>query len=64
VFADVELYIISPQDGDSVGGELRVSFGLRGTGVAPAGVDVVTTGHYHLLTDVDTLPDPGCPGLN
>ena len=60
-FADTELYFISPQDGDRVSGELIIRFGLRGMGVAPAGVDAANTGHHHLLIDVDTLPPMDAP---
>ena len=60
-FADTELYFVSPQDGDKVSGEFRVSFGLRGMGVAPAGVEFANTGHHHLLIDVDTLPPMDFP---
>lgn len=60
-FADTELYFISPQDGDKVSGEFNVSFGLRGMGVAPAGIEADNTGHHHLLIDVDTLPPMDAP---
>lgn len=46
-----ELYFVSPSDGDVVSGEVRVVFGLRGMGVAPAGVSAPKTGHHHLLID-------------
>ena len=59
--ADAELYFISPQDGDKVSGEFTVSFGLRGMGVAPAGIDAANTGHHHLLIDVDSLPPMDTP---
>lgn len=59
--ADTELYFISPQDGDKVSGEFNVSFGLRGMGVAPAGVEADNTGHHHLLIDMDTLPPMDTP---
>ncbi|MEC7891106.1 MAG: DUF4399 domain-containing protein [Pseudomonadota bacterium] len=32
-----------------------IQFGLRGKGVAPAGVDVTNTGHHHLLINVDEV---------
>lgn len=35
---------------------VRVWFGLRGMGVAPAGVDFPNTGHHHLLIDTDLPP--------
>jgi hypothetical protein len=34
-----------------------VRFGLRGMGVAPAGVTTANTGHHHLIIDADTPPD-------
>ncbi|MEE1949117.1 DUF4399 domain-containing protein [Pseudomonas alcaligenes] len=52
----VQVYFITPQDGASVGQTFTVRFGLKGMGVAPAGVDVPATGHHHLLVDVATLP--------
>ncbi len=54
-------YIISPQDGATVGRTFTVKFGLSGFGVAPAGVDLPNTGHHHLLIDVETLPPSGMP---
>ena len=45
-------YIISPADGATVTSPVRVVFGLRGMGVAPAGVDVPDTGHHHLMINV------------
>lgn len=49
--SDAEVYIISPQDGDTVTSPVTIRFGLRGMGVAPAGVDKPDTGHHHLLID-------------
>lgn len=49
-------YIISPQDGEVVGQNVKVKFGLSGMGVAPAGVDMKNTGHHHLLIDEKELP--------
>ena len=46
-----QVYFITPQDGASVGQTFTVRFGLKGMGVAPAGVDVPATGHHHLLVD-------------
>jgi len=61
VYADTELYFVTPQNGDTVSGEFSVSFGLRGMGVAPAGVDKDNTGHHHLLIDVVELPAMDAP---
>jgi hypothetical protein len=51
-----ELYIISPVNGEQVSGPVTVRFGLRGMGVAPAGVDREKTGHHHLLINVSEMP--------
>lgn len=59
--AGAELYFIAPADGESVGKEFTVRFGLKGMGVAPAGVTTEKTGHHHLLIDVAELPPMNLP---
>ena len=59
--AGAKVYVISPSDGATVGPEVTVRFGLKGMGVAPAGVNKEYTGHQHLLVDVKTLPAAGQP---
>jgi hypothetical protein len=59
--AGAEVYIISPQDGATVPTSFTVRFGLKGMGVAPAGVTHENTGHHHLLVDVKELPAAGQP---
>lgn len=59
--ADTKVYIISPKDGEAVGGTFKVQFGLSGMGIAPAGVDKKGTGHHHLLIDVNEMPDMANP---
>lgn len=54
-------YIISPQNGATVSAPFTVRFGLKGMGVAPAGVNQPNTGHHHLLIDVTDLPDFNAP---
>lgn len=56
-----EVYLVSPEDGAEVESPFVVRFGLRGMGVAPAGVQFNNTGHHHLLIDVDTLPPQDLP---
>lgn len=51
------VYFITPNDGATVDQTFTVKFGLKGMGVAPAGIDVPETGHHHLLIDTETLPD-------
>lgn len=53
------VYIVSPQNGDTVGTTFTVVFGLSGMGVAPAGIEMPNTGHHHLLINKDSLPDLG-----
>ena len=55
------LYIISPQDGDTISSPVKVIFGLNGMGVAPAGIKMKNTGHHHLLIDLAQLPDLNLP---
>lgn len=54
-------YIISPKNGDTVSSPFTVQFGLKGMGVAPAGVTNPNTGHHHLLVDLDQMPDMNVP---
>ena len=49
-----EIYFITPKDGETVASPVTVRFGLRGMGIAPAGVAMENTGHHHLL--IDTAP--------
>lgn len=51
-----QVYIISPVDGEVVNSPVTVKFGLKGMGVAPAGIDKPNTGHHHLLIDVKDGP--------
>jgi hypothetical protein len=55
------VYIVSPQNGDTVCTTFTVVFGLSGMGVAPAGIAMPNTGHHHLLINMDSLPDLGQP---
>ena len=56
------VYIVSPADGETVTSPVRVVFGLKGIGVAPAGIVMENTGHHHLLIDTQ-LQDMGLPIL-
>jgi Domain of unknown function (DUF4399) len=51
------VYFLSPKDGETVSSPVTVRFGLKGMGVAPAGIDQPNTGHHHLLVDMATDPD-------
>jgi Domain of unknown function (DUF4399) len=59
--AGAEVYIISPKDGAHVHSPVLVQFGLKGMGVAPAGVKFDNTGHHHLLIDSDPPADLSAP---
>jgi Domain of unknown function (DUF4399) len=49
------LYFINIKNGDTVASPVTIQFGLKGMGVAPAGVEKAGTGHHHLLVDVAEL---------
>lgn len=57
-----ELYFIAPKDGETLSSPVTVKFGLKGMGVAPAGIALENTGHHHLLVDAElkdvTVPIP------
>jgi hypothetical protein len=59
--ADAQVYIISPKDGAKVSSPVTVQFGLKGMGIAPAGVKIENTGHHHLLIDTDAPTDLSQP---
>jgi len=62
--AAAKAYIISPKNGDTVSSPFTVQFGLKGMGIAPAGVQTAAdtpTGHHHLLIDLATMPDMNMP---
>jgi len=59
--AGAEVYIISPKDGATVKSPVTVVFGLKGMGVAPAGVKFENTGHHHLLIDTAVPSDLNAP---
>ena len=42
-------YFVNLKDGDTVSSPVTVVFGLKGMGVAPAGVDQENTGHHHIF---------------
>src|SRR5471030_2330397 len=59
--AGAEVYIISPKDGAKVKGPVVVVFGLKGMGIAPAGIKFDNTGHHHLLVDMDVPANLSVP---
>src|SRR6188508_521410 len=59
--AGAEVYIVSPKDGAKVKSPVTVVFGLKGMGIAPAGIKFDNTGHHHLLLDGDAPKDLSLP---
>lgn len=55
--AGAEVYLIAPLDGAKVENPVVVRFGLKGMGVAPAGIQVENTGHHHLFVDTELPTD-------
>ena len=56
-FSSPEVYFISPKNGEVVNSPVNVKFGLKGYGIAPAGINFPETGHHHLLVNLTELPD-------
>lgn len=54
--AGAEVYFIAPADGATVTSPVTVRFGLKGMGVAPAGIAFNGAGHHHLIIDADLPP--------
>jgi hypothetical protein len=64
---NAEVYVIAPRDGATLHGPVTVLFGLKGMGIAPAGVKFDNTGHHHLLVDTDfseLKPDAPLPATD
>jgi Domain of unknown function (DUF4399) len=59
--AGAEVYIVAPKDGSTIKGPVTVVFGLKGMGVAPAGIKFDNSGHHHLLVDSDPPADLSRP---
>jgi hypothetical protein len=59
--AGAEVYFIGLKDGAHVRNPVTLHFGLKGMGIAPAGVKFDNTGHHHLYIDTDLPADLGQP---
>ncbi len=59
--AGAEVYIISPKDGATVKSPVTVQFGLKGMGIAPAGMKFENAGHHHLVIDSEPPADQSMP---
>ena len=48
-----KVFFVSPKNGAKVKSPLKITFGLEGMGIRPAGQDLKdkTTGHHHLIID-------------
>jgi hypothetical protein len=49
--AKPEIYFREPANGATVAATFSVVFGLRNYGIAPAGINVANTGHFHIIVD-------------
>ena len=52
IYSESKVYFINLEDGDKVQSPFLVQFGLKGKGIAPAGVDVDNTGHHLSLIHI------------
>lgn len=55
------VYIISPSHGETVPSTFTVKFGLKGMGIAPAGIAYPNSGHHHMLIDTVDMPNMNMP---
>lgn len=58
---DALLYFIWPQNGAVIRGGFWCRFGLRNMGITHAGEDFQSSGHHHLLIDVNEPLDVNAP---
>ena len=59
--ASAEVYFVGLKDHAVVHSPLVVNFGLKGMGIAPAGVVFENTGHHHLFIDTPLPTDLSQP---
>src|SRR5882672_5829310 len=59
--AGAEVYFVGLKDGAKVTNPVTVHFGLKGMGIAPAGIKFDNTGHHHLFVDTDIPADLSQP---
>jgi Domain of unknown function (DUF4399) len=56
-----EVYFIGLKDGAKLTNPVTLRFGLKGMGIAPAGIKFDNTGHHHLYIDTDLPTDMSQP---
>lgn len=59
--AGAEVYFVGLKDGAKVTNPVTIHFGLKGMGIAPAGIQFDNTGHHHLLVDTEAPADLSQP---
>jgi hypothetical protein len=61
---DARVFFIEPTDGAVVASPVRIEMGIENFGITPAGTEGRirhTSGHHHVLVDVETLPSMDAP---
>ena len=59
--AGASVFIVSPKNGETVGQDVTVKFGVKGIDLKPATDASPNSGHHHLLIDVADLPPGNAP---
>jgi hypothetical protein len=59
--AGASVFIVSPKNGETVGQDVTVKFGVKGIDLKPATDASPNSGHHHLLIDVAELPPGSAP---
>jgi hypothetical protein len=56
-----EVYFVGLKDGAKLANPVTLHFGLKGMGIAPAGIKFDNSGHHHLYIDTDLPADMSQP---
>ena len=59
--AGASVFIVAPKNGETVGQDVTVKFGVKGIDLKPATDASPNSGHHHLLIDVAELPPGNVP---
>jgi hypothetical protein len=54
--AKKRVYFVEPADGATVKSPVKLTFGIEGMAVAPAGTAGTDSGHHHIIVDGDAIP--------
>lgn len=59
--ANAKVQILEPKSGAILTSPITIKFGIENMTIVPAGIEHPSSGHHHLLVDVETLPNMSLP---